>query len=1096
MHTRPSSSILLYAAGLCAVVVSSGPSRATSNQYVESFATTTYKDAVNTTAFWDIGTGELKLLPFVPSLVGTYDTPGSALGVAVAGDLAFVADAASGLRIISIANPASPSLVGFYNTPGFAFGVAVDGDLAFIADVASGLRIISIANPASPSPVGFYDTPGNAFGVAVAGDLAFVADDASGLRIINIMNPASPTLVGFYDTPGNAFGVAVDGDLAFVADRTSGLRIIDITNPASPSLAGFYDTPGDAQGVAVAGDLAFVCDGDAGFQIINIINPASPSLVATFNTTGFARGVEVAGDLAFVADDASGLQIIDITVPASPTLANTFDTSGAASHVVVDGDLAFVGDAFAGFQIVNITTQAMPRNIGIYNTPSFALDVAIAGDLAFVADDASGLRILDITNPASPTLVGFYNTPGFANGVAVAGDLAFVADLGEGLQVINITNPASPTLTGTYNTPGLARDVAVAGDLAFLADHDAGLQIINIANPASPTLTGTYNTPGWALEVAVAGDLAFVTDYDGGLQIINIANPASPTLTGTYHTQGTANGLAVVGDLAYVTNGASELRILNIVNPASPTLVGTCDVFFSVRDVAVAGDLAFVADYERGLQIVNVANPATPTFIETLYAFCTLGVVVEGDLVFMAGEASGLYVMEVFNHSYHTRGNIGQSLQLDSADEMILRARLLGAKTAGVSLALSADAGTNWQVFSNNAWTKMNFPGSDLLWRSTHTLTTPGLNPTVSDLQIDWRFDVATIAGVLDIPGDQGGWVRLQMLRSGLDFVDELTLPISHYGVWRRSDGAVLATALTSASRADEIESSVADAYGALPIVGYDDRVFIQSAHDPMGDTFPPGTWELVQTIPALQQDTYLAAIPTEADSTVNGMHHTVLVVTAHTTTPSIWYASPPDSGYSVDNSAPAVPTNFAIAYNTGSGNTLAWDPSPDDDFQIFRVYRSTDPNFTPSPATLVHATTSTGWVDPEYDGGGIHYAITALDYAGNESDPATASLVTSIEGPRVPEYAALYQNHPNPFNPVTVIRYDVPRGGGDVHLSVYDVSGRLVRELVSWRESPGEKTVRWDGRADAGVAVSTGVYFYRITIGKFTATRKMVLLK
>jgi flagellar hook assembly protein FlgD len=104
--------------------------------------------------------------------------------------------------------------------------------------------------------------------------------------------------------------------------------------------------------------------------------------------------------------------------------------------------------------------------------------------------------------------------------------------------------------------------------------------------------------------------------------------------------------------------------------------------------------------------------------------------------------------------------------------------------------------------------------------------------------------------------------------------------------------------------------------------------------------------------------------------------------------------------------------------------------------------------------------------------------------------------LVTSIEGPRVPEYAALYQNHPNPFNPVTVIRYDVPRGGGDVHLSVYDVSGRLVRELVSWRESPGEKTVRWDGRADAGVAVSTGVYFYRITIGKFTATRKMVLLK
>ena len=76
------------------------------------------------------------------------------------------------------------------------------------------------------------------------------------------------------------------------------------------------------------------------------------------------------------------------------------------------------------------------------------------------------------------------------------------------------------------------------------------------------------------------------------------------------------------------------------------------------------------------------------------------------------------------------------------------------------------------------------------------------------------------------------------------------------------------------------------------------------------------------------------------------------------------------------------------------------------------------------------------------------------------------------------------------------MIRYDVPRGGADVRLSIYDVSGRLVRTLISERESAGEKTVRWDGRGDTGSAVSTGIYFYRITIGGFTATRKMALLK
>jgi flagellar hook assembly protein FlgD len=52
------------------------------------------------------------------------------------------------------------------------------------------------------------------------------------------------------------------------------------------------------------------------------------------------------------------------------------------------------------------------------------------------------------------------------------------------------------------------------------------------------------------------------------------------------------------------------------------------------------------------------------------------------------------------------------------------------------------------------------------------------------------------------------------------------------------------------------------------------------------------------------------------------------------------------------------------------------------------------------------------------------------------------------------------------------------------------------VRLLVSARESAGEKSVRWDGRDDAGATAATGVYFYRVTIGEFAATRKMVLVK
>ena len=90
----------------------------------------------------------------------------------------------------------------------------------------------------------------------------------------------------------------------------------------------------------------------------------------------------------------------------------------------------------------------------------------------------------------------------------------------------------------------------------------------------------------------------------------------------------------------------------------------------------------------------------------------------------------------------------------------------------------------------------------------------------------------------------------------------------------------------------------------------------------------------------------------------------------------------------------------------------------------------------------------------------------------------------------------ALYQNVPNPFNPTTSIRYDVPAAGGRVTLRVYDVSGRLVRTLVDGVQPPGDHTATWNGRNDHGNGVATGVYFYRMTAPGFETTRKMILLQ
>jgi hypothetical protein len=95
-----------------------------------------------------------------------------------------------------------------------------------------------------------------------------------------------------------------------------------------------------------------------------------------------------------------------------------------------------------------------------------------------------------------------------------------------------------------------------------------------------------------------------------------------------------------------------------------------------------------------------------------------------------------------------------------------------------------------------------------------------------------------------------------------------------------------------------------------------------------------------------------------------------------------------------------------------------------------------------------------------------------------------------------LPTRYELALNQPNPFNPTTTIRFDVPAPGGAVRIDIFDVSGRRVTTLVDGHRAPGTHEVRWDGESRRGEPVSSGVYFVRMEAATFTRTRKAVLLK
>lgn len=119
------------------------------------------------------------------------------------------------------------------------------------------------------------------------------------------------------------------------------------------------------------------------------------------------------------------------------------------------------------------------------------------------------------------------------------------------------------------------------------------------------------------------------------------------------------------------------------------------------------------------------------------------------------------------------------------------------------------------------------------------------------------------------------------------------------------------------------------------------------------------------------------------------------------------------------------------------------------------------------------------------------------LNYFKENACYYASAVEEGAPGERVPPVRnALEQNAPNPFNPETTIGYSVAQPGR-VEIRVYGVGGRLVRRFATRAEAPGRYSVRWDGRDDAGRALSSGVYFYEIqTQGGYRAARKLLLLK
>ena len=119
--------------------------------------------------------------------------------------------------------------------------------------------------------------------------------------------------------------------------------------------------------------------------------------------------------------------------------------------------------------------------------------------------------------------------------------------------------------------------------------------------------------------------------------------------------------------------------------------------------------------------------------------------------------------------------------------------------------------------------------------------------------------------------------------------------------------------------------------------------------------------------------------------------------------------------------------------------------------------------------------------------------------YGGNSPDMGAfeSSYIgfLGLNNPGLPDEFALHANYPNPFNPITALKYDLLEDRM-IKITIYDMMGRLVNNLVSARQNAGYKSIQWNATNNQGQPVSAGVYIYSIEAGEFRATRKMIFLK
>lgn len=911
--------------------------------------------------------------------------------------------------------------------------------------------VLSLLFTASEAPaqeiveVGVYNTPGYALGIEVVGDYAFVADYNQGLRIINISDPENPQDAGSLAL-GWAYNIAVQGNYAYVASLDDGLQIVDISDPEDPDVVGnaqVFDS--GTYGVDVVDNYAYLAEGTRGIRIVDITDRTDPSHVSLTETPSFARTVKVVGDVAYIADHGSGLILMDVSDPENPQELGSADTPGYAFDVFVSGDYAYVADSHNGLVIVNVSDAENPEIVHSVNTPGYAVGVTVVEDFAYVADHHGGLLILDATDPENAFTIEAFDTPGYARDVFVSGDLAYVAEDAQGVRILDCSD-----VTGYEE---------VENSITYYLFFSTYIPFFGPGPVIQITPFG---------EVVPEGEVFVIPDYDlanyglgESFQLYMDGLSGTEVLIETAGIRQDVEVHLVISNL--IVAGEDPIELAGIYSP-DPDLQEELWLFADFQvwsDGPDSTQLNAVDEFyfESGNNMV-VSFHIDEEF-EAMLASLNLNYLQLGAALWEAGE-------EMWNH----HGIVGINLELGEIPLFEVTLEHLSNIGAGQNEAffdvLSLPMEVGWRMISMNvdppehdleAIFEDLVNNSSLLFLKDHRgrFWWPeqfNFN-NIGDWIVEWGYQVKMREDVdFDVLGEQ--------VESGAPIV-------------LRRGWSIIAYFPSG-------DIDVEDAFAEL-----DDELI--RVKDDRGRFYIPGVFNNMepltagkgyQVLSARQVEFHwsepqeMASVPRQYVEPAQPVHFTQPSPTAGNM--SVLISS--NDGY-MDNRTPVELAAFTangrcvgatVLEGGGSWGMALWSDDPTTD-------------------VVDGAVDGDKLVLKLWDG---HEEIPAeIEWVKGESHYVENGLaLINLNMDAMPSRFALAAPYPNPFNNSVRLAFSVEQNT-EINLTIYDVAGRRVAEVISGQFEAGWHNAVWNAEN-----LSSGMYFARLSAGSRTATVKMLLIR